>query len=115
MNSTTERGRRGEQLAAAHLTAHGWKIVQKNFRGRRGEVDIVAVQDNVIAFVEVKSWNTLARDSLEHGIPRAKLRRIVGASREFLLQNPVFDGYRPQYDVVFVSPERVEHFRNVIE
>lgn len=115
MSSTSARGRHGEQLAADYLADHGWRIVQKNFRGGRGEVDIVAVQDNVISFVEVKSWSTLPPESLEHGISQAKLKKIVGASREFLARNPVFDSFRARYDVVFVTPERIEHISNVIE
>lgn len=115
MSSTAARGRRGEQLAADYLEGRGWKIVQKNFRGGRGEVDIVAVRDNIVAFVEVKSWDTLPPESLEHGISPAKLQRIVGASREFLARNPALDRFRPQYDVVFVSPGSVDHISNVIE
>ena len=113
--STTARGRDGEARAAAFLVDDGWEIVQKNFRGRRGEVDIVAVRDGIIAFFEVKSWTVLPYESLEHSVTRGKLVRIVGASREFLAFNRQFDGFSPRYEVLFVCGDRVEQIPGVIE
>jgi putative endonuclease len=48
-------GARGEQLAAEHLERLGFAIVERNFRTRWGELDIVAFNGTVLAFVEVKS------------------------------------------------------------
>lgn len=101
-------------MAANALADDGWNIVQKNFRGTRGEVDIVAVRDDVISFIEVKSWETLPMENLEHSISRSKLRRIVAASREFLAQNPGYDGFRACYEVFFVSGGRIERISDVL-
>ncbi|TVR03785.1 MAG: YraN family protein [Spirochaetaceae bacterium] len=113
--STTTRGRDGETRAAAFLVDLGWNIVQKNFRGRRGEVDIVAVREGIIGFFEVKSWTVLPYESLEHSVTRRKLARIVGASREFLAVNSEFDGFSPRYEVLFVCGDRVEQIPGVVE
>ena len=113
--SSSEKGRRGETRAADALQADGWVIVQKNFRGRRGEVDIIAVRDDSIWFFEVKSWSSLPIESLEHGIGTRKLGRIVGASREFLERNRRYDGFSPCYEVVFVTKDRIERIANVVE
>ncbi|TVR33525.1 MAG: YraN family protein [Spirochaetaceae bacterium] len=115
MITTFDKGRRGEQRAADFLIADGWNIVQKNFRGRRGEVDIIAVRDDVISFVEVKSWETLPPESLEYAISRRKLQRITGASREFLARNPDFDGFQARFEVLFVSGNRIERISDVLE
>lgn len=48
-------GKIGEEIAARYLSAHGYKIIEMNFYKRWGEIDIVAVEDNVLVFVEVKS------------------------------------------------------------
>jgi putative endonuclease len=48
-------GRRGEQLAATHLERHGWCIVERNFRTRAGEIDLIAARDGTLAFCEVKT------------------------------------------------------------
>ncbi|MDR0381719.1 MAG: YraN family protein [Oscillospiraceae bacterium] len=48
------RGRAGEQIAEEHLRAKGYEVLARNFRVRAGEIDIVALRDGVIVFVEVK-------------------------------------------------------------
>lgn len=48
-------GERGENVAAKHLTNLGYKILQRNYRCRLGEIDIVARQGKVLVFVEVKT------------------------------------------------------------
>jgi putative endonuclease len=48
-------GRRGEQLAASHLERAGWQIVERNFRTREGEIDLIAARNGTLAFCEVKT------------------------------------------------------------
>ena len=48
-------GRRGEDLAATHLRRHGWRIVERNFRTREGEIDLIATRRGTLAFCEVKT------------------------------------------------------------
>jgi putative endonuclease len=48
-------GRRGEELAATHLERHGWQIVERNFRTREGEIDLIASRAGTLAFCEVKT------------------------------------------------------------
>jgi putative endonuclease len=48
-------GRRGEDLAATHLERHGWSIVERNFRTREGEIDLIAARRGTLAFCEVKT------------------------------------------------------------
>ena len=48
-------GRRGEDLAAAHLERRGWRIVERNYRTRAGEIDLIAARRGTLAFCEVKT------------------------------------------------------------
>ena len=50
-----ELGRRGEQLAAEHLIRRGFEIVERNYRTRWGELDIIASNGNALVFCEVKT------------------------------------------------------------
>lgn len=84
--STLELGRAGEDLAAAHLTACGWQIVERNLRLRQGELDIVALAHTTLVFVEVKT-----RRSFVTGVPQAavtpdKLRRLRRLAGEYLME-----------------------------
>ena len=57
-------GRRGEDAACAYLLRHGYSIIERNYRCRRGEIDIIAAKDGGAVFVEVKT-----RRSLKFGTP----------------------------------------------
>ncbi|HEX8932313.1 MAG TPA: YraN family protein [Patescibacteria group bacterium] len=59
-----EEGRRGEDLACEYLKKLNFKIIERNFRIRVGEIDIVAIDDLTLVFVEVKT-----RKTTEFGIP----------------------------------------------
>ena len=48
-------GRRGEEIAARHLEAAGWRIVDRNYRSREGELDLIAARGSTLAFCEVKT------------------------------------------------------------
>ncbi len=73
-------GRRGEELAAAHLSRRGFQILDRNVRARYGEIDLVACDGSVLAFVEVKTTRgARAAPPLERigGAQRARVRRLA--------------------------------------
>lgn len=79
-------GRDGESAALTFLKKKGYRILEKNFRSKVGEIDIIAEQDGVIVFVEVK-----ARADHEFGHPfnaltPAKQRKIIQTAQSFLAQ-----------------------------
>src|ERR1700679_4106390 len=75
-------GDTGEQLAAEHLNRRGFQILDRNFRTRWGELDIVACDGRTIVFCEVKTRvaSRAGRDPLEsvHPRKRAQVRRMAG-------------------------------------
>ena len=76
-----ELGRRGEQLAVEHLIRRGFRIVERNYRTRWGELDIVAFDGRTLAFCEVKTrrLSSAGRNPLEsvHPLKRSKVRRMA--------------------------------------
>ena len=77
-----ELGRAGEQLAAEHLTAAGYSILERNWRCAIGEIDIVAQQGSTTVVVEVKTRSGVGfGHPLDAVTPRklARLRRLAGA------------------------------------
>ncbi|MBQ2347982.1 MAG: YraN family protein, partial [Clostridia bacterium] len=72
-----ERGRQGEKLVCAYLEQKGYKIVCTNYHSRYGEIDIIAENDSVIAFVEVKTRKTNSLVSGLESINSTKIRKIV--------------------------------------
>ncbi len=75
-------GQLGEQVASEHLRRRGYRIVERNYRTRWGELDIVALDRRTLVFCEVKTRRVLggARGPLEsvHQLKRARVRRMAG-------------------------------------
>ncbi len=128
--TTTEIGRYGEDVATEFLEKKGYRIITRNFRAGRNEIDIIAEDKNDLVFVEVKTRNSARTYEYDYGTPatavtRAKRRRTVEAAREYLALNET--DKMPRFDVIEVylgqtaftlTPEvrKIEHlydaFRN---
>ncbi|PRY69944.1 putative endonuclease [Glaciihabitans tibetensis] len=76
MAAKDELGRRGEVLAVAHLEALGLEVIDRNWRCRQGEIDIVARDGAYVVFVEVKTRSSTSFGSPLQGITPAKLARL---------------------------------------
>lgn len=85
-------GDEGEEAACRYLRSKGYGILYRNFKGRHGEIDIIAVKDEYLIFAEVKT-RTASPASSAYGSPgaavtREKQRHIIAAAEEFLLKEP---------------------------
>jgi putative endonuclease len=91
MSDDTRRqlGAAGEQLAADHLARRGFKILERNFRTRWGELDIIASNGHSIVFCEVKSRlaNRSNRDPLESVHPRKRMQ-VRRMAAQWLRERP---------------------------
>jgi len=114
-----EVGRRGEQIAAAHLQRLGYRILETNFRCAWGEIDIVAEDGGDLVLVEVRSRQGGEEQVPEESIgprKRARMRRLAEA---YLQAHPA-RGFSCRLDVVAVNlspagaPLRVEHVKNAV-
>lgn len=77
-------GALGEQAAEAHLQALGFRLVAKNHRCPRGEVDLIMEKDDLLVFVEVRTRASDAFGAPSETISAGKQRRITAAARDFL-------------------------------
>jgi putative endonuclease len=98
----TARGREGEAVAARSLEEEGWAILARNFRGPRGEIDIIAARADTLAFVEVKNWSIFGAEDLEAALSSRKRRRIIETSKIFLSRNREYSSARVRYDVLLL-------------
>jgi len=98
-------GRLGEQLAAEHLMCRGFQIVERNFRTRWGELDIIARDGLTLVFCEVKTCRSGGRgvtpfDSL-HPRKRAQVRRIARSWLSLRKPRPVASALR--FDAIGIT------------
>jgi len=119
MPVTPSLGARGESLASDFLARKGFKILERNYRSRAGEVDIIARQRDLLLFVEVKTRRTGRRGRGVQAVTPAKLRRCVAAARVYVMKTRP-RGMRYRFDVVEVTwddPDRpgIAWFENVYQ
>jgi putative endonuclease len=113
-------GRYGEDLAADHLAECGMTVLDRNWRCRYGEIDIIARDGEVLAFVEVKTRSGSAFGMPAEAITPVKLARMGRLAAHWLAEHPQPGGWVPvRLDVVSVlrRPAEggpvVEHLRGV--
>lgn len=123
-------GKLGEDIAADYLEKNGYRIVRRNQRFGKNELDIVCEDDDFIVFVEVKTRSCLYPESGDFGIPsravdEGKRKNTVKASRDYLAQSYI--NKQPRIDVIevymleqkseFKTPTvlKVNHIRNAFD
>lgn len=100
--SRRAKGRQAEDLAAAWLAQRGFEILDRNHSARRGEVDIVCRDGDVLCFVEVRSRSSEAFGGPEETVDRRKARRIAAAAEDWAVRNGGLDR-DIRFDVVAVT------------
>ncbi len=113
-------GRRGEEAAYFYLRGLGYVMVARNFRSprRRGEIDLIAWDQEVLCFIEVKTRTSHDVKPAEAAVDRHKLRELAAVAADFRATLPPscqwrFDVLSVYYEVPSRAP-RFELFRNVL-
>jgi putative endonuclease len=113
-------GQRGESAAARFLRKQGYTIVSRSDRGRLGEIDIVAVDERTVVFVEVKTRRSHEAGHPADAVHDEKQRRLTRLALAFLKRHDLLE-CRARFDVVAVTwPDDkgkplIEHFRDAFE
>ena len=92
----------GENIAGKYLRKNGYKILQKNFRTKFGEIDIIAKENDVIAFVEVKTRESGEFASPFLSIDKNKQKHIIKASLVYLKSKKILEKHACRFDVISV-------------
>ena len=114
-----EVGARGEKLAVDFLKGLGYEILERNFRCRQGEIDIVAREDECLVFVEVRTKKSCDFGTPEESVTVAKREKLISLANAYIqtLNNPPSSW---RIDVVAVELtdddviSRLEHIENAI-
>lgn len=113
-------GNFGERVAASHLESKGYLILERNWRTREGEIDIIASRDDELIFVEVRSRRGRSMGVPEESITGRKASHVRAAASAYLLEHPEAPPNQ-RIDVVALELDvkgrvlRVEQIENAIE
>ncbi len=106
-------GRAGEQLAAQHLTASGYTIVETNFTTRFAEIDIIAAIEDCLVFVEVKTRTSAKKGLPKEAVTPAKQKKIILAAKQYIKARALDGQKRIRFDVMEIFSEndvcRINH------
>ena len=103
-------GNLGEDAAANHLKKNGYKVVKRNYVANDAEIDVIATRDDILAFIEVKTRNTVWVGS-KFGRPASsvspkKQRKIIKAASRFIGYK--YKEFKKRFDVIEVYLETAD-------
>lgn len=110
MNKRT-LGTQKERLAAEYLKSQGMRILERNFRCRTGEIDMIAQDGDTLVFVEVKYRSNDHYGSPLEAVNFRKQNTIRKVAEYYLLCHPI-DRAAIRFDVIGILGDRIEHIRN---
>jgi len=96
-------------VAAKTLEEAGMSIIARNFRGKRGEIDIVALDGETLVFAEVKTWSGFGMENLAYSIDPKKQGRIIETAKYFLSRHRQYYRRAIRFDVIFIGKGAVTH------
>ena len=99
---TISPGNAGEIIACRFIKGEGYRIIEKNFRSRFGEIDMVAEERETLAFIEVKSRKRFDYGHPEEFVDRRKQEKLLKTASVYLVNNSIKDR-DIRFDVVSVD------------
>lgn len=117
-NQKQRMGRLAEDAAALFLENQGFTIVERNYTTKAAEIDIIAMEDDTLVFVEVKARKRFSRTGPREAVSWTKQQKIImGAS--FFMRAKGLDDLRVRFDVVALYEEngtfQIELIRNAFQ
>lgn len=113
--NTRAAGLEGENKACQYLINKGYKILERNWRTQRGEIDIIAYKNQTIVFVEVKRLPNGTLDMIQKELNHQKQQRILKTSKCYLLNHRQYNDSYVRFDVIVIDMpglEAVYHIEN---
>lgn len=108
-------GQSGEELAVRYLLLNGYLILQRNFRCRLGEIDIIASKVDVLTFIEVKTRFSLRTGNPAEAVTFSKQQKIRRVAQYYMLIEGLLDNIPIlSFDVIeiVINNERIVHFKH---
>ena len=100
MAAHNELGKRGEDLAVKHLIGLGHRIITRNYRYQKAEIDIISIIGSTLVFTEVKSRNTDKHGYPEMGVSEKKKQLMRDTMEYYLIENKIKEEAR--FDIIAI-------------
>jgi len=117
-NSNQQTGKKGEDLASYFLQNLGYKIIERNFQKKHGDIDIVALDGKTLVFIEVKTRKTQSFGLPVEAITARKIKSLIHSAYLYKALHPKtpesmrIDVITIDYSTTLTDP-RIEHIKNI--
>lgn len=105
------KGKIGEGIAVLYLLLHFYRITERNFRAKTGEIDIIAKKDGYTIFVEVKYRKNISKGYPREAVNDFKQNQIKRTATVYLMKHNLMDS-NIRFDVIEIIGTKVEHIKN---
>jgi putative endonuclease len=100
MRNYIETGKKGEELAALYMADLGFQILERNWRYRRYEIDLIVSGNGVLHFVEVKTRTSVEYGYPEESVSNKKIKSLIRGGSAYIYRNPGW--HIIQYDILSI-------------
>ena len=119
MNGSTQIiGKKGEDLAEKYLQNKGYTIIERNYRSKLGEIDIIAMDENTTVFVEVKTRKSNKYGQPKESVNRSKQKKLSINALLYLKQKKALNK-KARFDVISINNHnkspKIELIQNAFE
>jgi len=113
-------GNLGETIAADYLVKHGYHIIERNFKARYGEIDIIAQKQGILVFIEVKTRIGNTYGLPEEAVTKRKIREVTLTAQYYYLLNPQLPtSHRIDVIALELNPDKtikdLRHIENITQ
>lgn len=110
--NTRQVGANKEDVAAEYLKQNGMQILERNFRNRQGEIDIIGRHDGYLVFVEVKYRGSMRQGNPAEAVDFRKQRQICKVADYYRMIHHLSDNTPVRYDVIAITKDEIKWFKN---
>lgn len=110
-------GKNGEDIAVEYLLKNGYRVIERNFYCKTGEIDIIALKDEYLVFIEVKTRSSKQYGNPSEAVTKSKLEHLYKTARYYVYTRNLQDEFI-RFDVIEIyfknSEYRINHILQII-
>ncbi|MBP3237577.1 MAG: YraN family protein [Lachnospiraceae bacterium] len=110
-----ELGNEMEMTALHYLESCGYEILEHNFYMRGGEIDIVALEGDELAIIEVKYRKNMLYGTAAEAVTKTKMKKLINTAMFFVRKHPEYEGLNMRFDVLAIDGKNIELIKSAFD